>query len=76
MPKTRYYYCGDLSHLVQECPVRMDIKQLTVEQREELIEALNISKDVENLQQYELEEADPLDNKYKLLKQNFAQSDQ
>ena len=50
----------------------MDIKQLTVEQREELIEALNISKDVENLQQYELEEADPLDNKYKLLKQNFA----
>ena len=72
MPKTGCYCCGDLSHLVQEYPVRMDIKQLTVKQREELIEALNILKDVENLQQYELEEADPSDNEYKLLKQNFA----
>jgi len=49
MPKTGCYCCGDLSHLVQECSVRMDIKQLTVEQRKELIKALNILKDVENL---------------------------
>jgi len=32
------------------------------------MENLNILKDIKNLQQYELEEADSLDNRYELLK--------
>lgn len=72
MLKTRCYYCGDLSHLVWKCLVRMNIRQLTVKQQEELMKDLNVLKDVKNLQQHELKEANPLDNKYELLKQDFV----
>ena len=44
----------------------------TIEQWEELIENINILKNIKNLQQYELEEVDNLNNRYKLLKQDFA----
>ncbi len=44
----------------------------TIEQQEELIENFNILKNIKNLQQYELEEVDNLDNRYELLKQDFA----
>ena len=33
---------------------------------------LNVLKDVKNLQQHELKEANSLDNKYELLKQDFV----
>jgi len=52
--------------------VRIDIKQLTIKQWQELIEDLNILKDVENLQQCEPEDTNHLDNTYKLLKQDFV----
>ena len=44
----------------------------TIEQWKELIENFNILKNIKNLQQYELEEVDNLDNRYELLKQDFA----
>ena len=40
------YRCGDTNHLVRDCPHRMDVRQLTTEQREELIEDLLALKDV------------------------------
>jgi len=49
---------------------RIDIRQSTIEQWKELIEDLNILKNIENLQQLKLE---IIDNKYKLLdKQDFV----
>jgi len=39
------YRCGDANHVVQDCPHRLDIRQLTTEQREELIEDLLALKD-------------------------------
>ena len=35
-----YYQCGDMNHLVQDCSYYIDVYQLTLEQREELIEDL------------------------------------
>ena len=52
--------------------MRIDIRQLTIKQWEELIEDLNILKNVENLQQCELEDVDCSDNRNELLKQDFA----
>ena len=49
--KTRFlllrgcYRCGDVNHVVRDCPHCMDIRQLTSEQREELIEDLLALKD-------------------------------
>jgi len=49
---------------------RIDIRQSTIEQWKELIEDLNILKNIENLQQLKLE---IIDNRYKLLdKQDFV----
>ena len=42
----RCYQCGDMNHLVRDCPHCMDIRQLTSEQREELIEDLLAMKDM------------------------------
>jgi len=39
------YRCGEANHLVKDCPYRLDIQRLTVEQREELIEDLMALKD-------------------------------
>ena len=46
LPPRGCYQCGDANHLVQDYPHRMDVRQLTTEQREELIEDLLALKDV------------------------------
>ena len=45
LPPRGYYRCRDANHLVRDCPHRMDVRQLTAEQREELIEDLLALKD-------------------------------
>lgn len=35
------YHYGDPNHMVCDCPARLDVQQLTIEQQEELIENLN-----------------------------------
>ena len=39
------YQCRDANHVVWDCPHRLDVRQLTMEQREELIEDLLALKD-------------------------------
>ena len=46
LPLRGCYRCGDANHLVRDCPHCMDVRQLTVEQRKELIEDLLALKDV------------------------------
>ena len=46
LPPRGCYQCGDANHLVQDCPHRMDVRQLTAEQRKKLIEDLLALKDV------------------------------
>ena len=46
LPLQGCYRCGDVNYLVQDCPHRMDVHQLTLEQQEELIEDLLALKDV------------------------------
>ena len=46
LPLQGCYQCGDANHLVRDCPHRMDVRQLTTEQWEELIEDLLALKDV------------------------------
>ena len=45
LPPRGCYRCGDANHLVRDCPHRMDVRQLTAEQWEELIEDLLALKD-------------------------------
>ena len=45
LPLRGCYRCGDTNHVVLDCPHCMDIRQLTTEQREELIEDLLALKD-------------------------------
>jgi len=45
LPPRGYYQCGEANHLIRDCPYRLDIRKLTVEQREELIEDLMALKD-------------------------------
>ena len=45
LPPQGCYQCGDANHLVCDCPHRMDVRQLTLEQREELFEDLLALKD-------------------------------
>jgi len=45
VPPRGCYQCGDANHVVQDCPHRLDVCQLTTEQREELIEDLLALKD-------------------------------
>ena len=45
LPPRGCYRCGDANHLVRDCPHRMDVRQLTSEQREELFEDLLALKD-------------------------------
>jgi len=40
------YQCGEPNHLVKDCPHRLDVRRLTIEQREELIKDLMALKDV------------------------------
>jgi len=39
------YQCRDANHIVRDCPHRLDVHQLTMEQREKLIEELLALKD-------------------------------
>ena len=45
LPPQGCYRCGDTNHVVRDCPHRMDVCQLTLEQQEELIEDLLALKD-------------------------------
>jgi len=45
LPPREYYKCGNINHVVRDCPYHLDICQLTTEQREELIEDLLALKD-------------------------------
>ena len=45
LPPREYYRCGDANHVVRDCPHRMDVRQLTMKQQEELIEDLLALKD-------------------------------
>jgi len=40
LPPRGCYRCGDMNHVVWDCPYCMDVRQLTMEQWEELIEDL------------------------------------
>jgi len=46
LPPRGCYRCGEANHLVKDCPHRLDVRRLTAEQREELIEDLMALKDV------------------------------
>jgi len=45
-PPQGCYRCGEPNHLVKDCPHHLDVRRLTAEQREELIEDLMALKDV------------------------------
>jgi len=45
LPPRGCYRCGDVNHVVWDCPYRLDICQLTTEQQKELIEDLLALKD-------------------------------
>ena len=45
LPPRGCYRCGDANHVVRDCPYHMDVRQLTTEQREKLIEDLLALKD-------------------------------
>jgi len=45
LPPRECYQCGDANHVVRDCPHRLDVCQLTTEQRKELIEDLLALKD-------------------------------
>jgi len=45
LPPRGCYRCGETNHLVKNCPHRLDVRRLTAEQREELIEDLIALKD-------------------------------
>jgi len=54
LPLRGCYQCREANHLVRDCPHCLDVRKLTVEQREELIEDLMALKDA-----VEEEEVDP-----------------
>ena len=45
LPPRGCYQCGDVNHVVRDCLHRLDVRQLTTEQQEELIEDLLALKD-------------------------------
>jgi len=45
LPPRGCYRCGEANHLVKDCPHCLDVRRLTAEQREELIEDLMALKD-------------------------------
>ena len=51
LPLQGCYRCGDMNYLVRDCPHHMDIRQLTSEQQEELIEDLLALKDVVSIEE-------------------------
>jgi len=59
LPLRGYYRCGEVNYLVRDCPHCLDVRKLTVEQQEELIEDLMALKDA-----VEEEEVDPSPEEY------------
>jgi len=51
LPPQGCYRCGDVNHVVRDCPYRMDVRQLTMEQWKELIEDLLALKDAVLIQE-------------------------
>jgi len=45
LPPRGCYWCREANHLVRDCPHRLDVRKLTVEQRKELIKDLMALKD-------------------------------
>ena len=45
LPLRGCYRCRDVNHVVRDCPHCLDVRQLTTEQWEELIEDLLVLKD-------------------------------
>ena len=45
LPLRGCYRCREANHLIKDCPHRLDVRKLTVEQQEELIEDLMALKD-------------------------------
>jgi len=45
LPPRGCYQCGEANHLVKDCFHHLDVRRLTTEQREELIEDLMALKD-------------------------------
>ena len=45
LPPRGCYRCREANYLVRDCPHRLDIRKLTMEQREELIKDLMVLKD-------------------------------
>jgi len=45
LPPQGCYQCREANHLIKDCPHRLDVRKLTVEQQEELIEDLMALKD-------------------------------
>ena len=45
LPPRGCYRCGEANYLVRDCPHCLDVRKLTVEQREELIKDLMALKD-------------------------------
>jgi len=45
LPLRGCYRCGDVDYVVRDCPHCIDVRQLTMEQRKELIEDLLVLKD-------------------------------
>jgi len=45
LPLRGCYHCGEANYLVKDCPYRLDVRRLTAEQKEELIEDLMALKD-------------------------------
>jgi len=54
LPPRECYRCREANYLARDCPHRLDVRKLTVEQQEELIEDLMALKDA-----VEEEEVDP-----------------
>jgi len=53
-----YYHYRYLNYVIQDCPTRFDIWQLTAEQWEELMKDLNTLKDIEAFQQLKSADSD------------------
>ena len=51
LPPRGCYRCGDMNHVVWDCPYCMDVRQLTTEQWEELIEDLLALKDAVSMEE-------------------------
>jgi len=45
LPPRGYYWCREANYLVKDCPHCLDVRRLTAEKREELIEDLMALKD-------------------------------